>query len=185
MDGSTNLESQTPINLTPIAWGAKVSPAFRDKVRDISQRLGIDPSHLMACMAFESGHTFSPNKQNAAGSGACGLIQFMPQTAQALGTTTKALAAMTPVQQLDYVYLYFKPLTNKLHTLSDLYMAILWPRAVGKPDDYVLFDRNDPRSPKLYIQNAGLDYNKDGKITKAEAASKVALALKMGSVYAA
>jgi hypothetical protein len=48
-------------------------------------------------------------------------------------------------------------------------MAILWPAAVGKSNDYVLFS-----SPsKAYEQNKGLDLNKDGNITKAEAAAKV------------
>lgn len=41
----------------------------------------------MAAMAFESGETFSPSIKNAAGSGAVGLIQFMPSTAKALGTS--------------------------------------------------------------------------------------------------
>jgi hypothetical protein len=54
-------------------------------------------------------------------------------------------------------------------TLEDLYMQILWPRAVGKPLDYVLFS-----SPSTaYKQNKGLDANKDGNITKDEAAAKV------------
>jgi hypothetical protein len=53
-------------------------------------------------------------------------------------------------------------------SLEDLYMAILWPVAVGKSNDYVLFS-----SPsKAYEQNKGLDKNKDGNITKAEAAAK-------------
>ena len=34
----------------PLAWGAKVSPAFRDKVRSIAAGLGVDPGDLMACM---------------------------------------------------------------------------------------------------------------------------------------
>lgn len=35
----------------------------------------------MACMAFETGETFSPNEPNKADSGAVGLIQFMPKVA--------------------------------------------------------------------------------------------------------
>ncbi len=52
-------------------------------------------------------------------------------------------------------------------------MAILWPAAIGKPDDYVLFAKHDPQHPKRYIQNAGLDFKHDGVITKKEAAAMV------------
>lgn len=157
----------------PIAWGKKVSKQFRDRVQEIADRLQTDPDYLMACIAFETGRTFSPSIRNAAGSGATGLIQFMPATAQALGTTTQRLAAMSAVGQLDYVEKYFGPSKGKLKTLDDCYMAILWPAGVGKPSSYVLFNKNDRLHPKRYIQNAGLDFNKDGLVTKSEAAAKV------------
>lgn len=160
-----------PVAGSPLAWGAKVAPEFRNKVRAISARLGCDPSDLMTCMAWESGRSFSPTKKNMAGSGATGLIQFMPATAQGLGTTTVALAAMTAVQQLDWVEKYFQPYKGKLHNLADLYMAILWPVGVGKPMEYVLWDAKT--RPTTYRQNAGLDANKDGVITKAECSAKL------------
>lgn len=159
------------LHVPALAWGAKVSPEFRDKVRAISVRLGCDPSDLMTCMAWETARTFSPSKKNMAGSGAVGLIQFMPATAQSLGTSTDALARMTAVQQLDWVEKYFQPYKGRLHNLADLYMAILWPVAVGKPMEYVLWDQK--HRPTTYRQNAGLDLNKDGVITKAECAAKL------------
>lgn len=157
---------------TALAWGNKVSPAFRSLLYVGCRNLGIDPNWLMACMAWESGETFSPSKLNMAGSGAVGLIQFMPSTARSLGTSTAALAAMTPEEQLKWVFKYFAPREGKLHTLSDVYMAILWPRAVGKLESYALFDRS-VKPLALYRQNAGIDINKDGICTKAEAAAKV------------
>lgn len=163
-----------------LAWGKKVSAEFCQRVREIADSLGTDPNYLMACMAFESGETFSPSIKNAAGSGATGLIQFMPGTAQASGTTTEELASMTAEEQLDYVEDYFESRSGQLLSLEDVYMAILWPAAVGKPFKYVLFDRNDPDHPKRYIQNAGLDFNKDGIITKAEAAARVQKKLQKG-----
>ena len=55
-------------------------------------------------------------------------------------------------------------------------MAILWPAAVGKPEAHVLF-----RAPtNTYKQNKGLDANKDGQVTKGEAAAKVQLQLNKG-----
>lgn len=152
----------------PIAWGKKVSPAFKRKVIEISAELGIDPNFLMAAMAFESMRTFSPSIQNPS-SKATGLIQFKPSTAKALGTSIDALKRMTPLAQLDYVRLYFLPYRGKLKDLSDLYMAILWPRAVAKPASYVLFQQGSAQ----YRQNRGLDVNTDGVVTKIEAASRV------------
>jgi hypothetical protein len=160
-----------PTTSLPLAWGAKVSPAFRDKVRAISGRLGCDPSDLMACMAWESGRSFSPSVKNMAGSGATGLIQFMPKTAIGLGTTTANLATLSAEQQLDYVEKYFQPFKGKLNSLADLYMAILWPLAVGKPLEYVLWDERS--KPTTYRQNSGLDTNRDGMITKAECSAKL------------
>jgi hypothetical protein len=151
-----------------LAWGKKVNKSFKAKVIEVSARIGVDPNNLMAAMAFESGRTFRPDIKNPI-SGATGLIQFMPKTAQSLGTTTQKLAKMSAVDQLDVVEAYFAPYVGKLHDLSDLYMAILWPRAVGKPASYVLF-----ASPtKAYTSNKGLDANDDGSVTKVEAADRV------------
>lgn len=161
-----------------LAWGNSVTPEFRRKVIAISQGFGWPedgPSWLMACIAFESAATFSPSIRNAAGSGATGLIQFMPKTAEGLGTTTDALAAMTAVEQLDYVKAYFKPYASKIKSLADMYMAILLPKAVGMPDDYKLFSEGAG-----YRQNAGLDANNDGIITKIEAAGRVQATLWKG-----
>lgn len=168
----------------PLAWGAKVTSQFRTKVRAISARLGCAPTDMMTCMAWESGRTFSPSVKNMAGSGATGLIQFMPATAKGLGTSVAALAAMTALEQLDWVEKYFQPYKGKLSTLADLYMAILWPAAVGKPMEYVLWDKRS--RPTTYRQNAGLDVNRDGSITKAECAAKLyamkAEGLKLGNL---
>lgn len=163
-----------------LAWGSKVNGEFRARVREICAELQIEPDWLMACIAFETGRSFSASVRNAAGSGATGLIQFMPTTAAALGTTTDELAGMSELQQLEFVRQYFRPWRGRLHNLDDVYMAILWPAAVGKPGEHVLFRRGDPRRPKQYIQNAGLDYDGNGLITKAEAAQRVQRMLAAG-----
>ena len=143
---------------------------FIEKVKSVAKELNCSFIDLLCCMAFETGRTFNPGIQNSIG--ATGLIQFIRPTAIGLGTTTDKLAAMTRVEQMDWVLKYFKagPVRKiAAPTLEDLYMQILWPRAVGKPLDYVLFS-----SPSTaYKQNKGLDANKDGNITKAEAAAKV------------
>lgn len=157
-----------------IAWSAKVSPEFVERVICIANNLlmGSDgPDILMSCMAWETGETFSPTILNGSGSQARGLIQFMPNTAKSLGTSSDELAKMTAVQQLDYVEKYFMPYKGKVKTLSDAYMCILYPKAIGKKEEYCLFDRDS--TPIAYRQNSGVDLNKDGKVTKAEAAQCV------------
>ena len=163
-----------------LAWGNRVSTEFVQKVRAIAASLVIEPSWLMACMAFESAETFRADIRNAAGSGAIGLIQFMPSTAAALGTTTDLLAKMRPEEQLSLVARYFAPWARKLNSLGDVYGVILWPAMIGKPDDAVIFNKADPTHPKLYIQNRGLDFNKDGLITKSEIVSRVQAELTRG-----
>ena len=159
----------------PLCWGAKVSSTFRRRVYWMSGELGLPietgADDLMACMAWESNNTFSPSVANMAGSGATGLIQFMPTTAIGLGTTTAALAKMTAEDQLNYVFKYFRPYKGKLRNLGDIYMAILWPAGVGQPDSFVLWEKG--KRPTTYRQNAGLDVNKDGAITRGEAIAKV------------
>ncbi len=167
-----------------VAWGQKVSRTFLDRVfwivEDLDIGYGVEDgvNKLMGCMGWESGRTFSAKIVNKAGSGATGLIQFMPTTAKGLGTTCEALARMTPEDQLNYVWKYFSPYKGKLKTLSDLYMAILWPKAVGKPETAALWTKAS--MPTTFRQNAGLDSNKDYKITKGEAAAKVAAVLNEG-----
>lgn len=174
-------EPSSPVR--SIAWGKKVSSTFKERVLWIADDLGTNPDYLMACMAWESAETFRPDIKNAAGSGATGLIQFMPRTARGLKTTTDKLAAMTAEDQLRFVYEYFKPYSGRLKNLGDVYMAILWPKGVGKEDHFVLFDR--AKTPTTFRQNAGLDVNRDGLVTRAECLVKVNEKLAKGLKLAA
>jgi peptidoglycan hydrolase-like protein with peptidoglycan-binding domain len=164
-----------------LAWGAKVSNEFRTKVIDIARSLNCDPNHLMAAMAFETAESFSPSKRNPY-SGATGLIQFTVTTAKRLGTTTDALALMTALQQLDYVKKYMQEYANRLNSIEDVYMAILWPKAIGQSNSMILMSRNssDASNRLAYEQNAPLDASRDGTITKAEAAEPVRQRLAKG-----
>ena len=175
-------QAHTNTSRRAIAWGSHVSPTFRSRVWWIAETLELDPDDLMACMAWESGETFSASIKNAAGSGATGLIQFMPSTAVALGTSTAKLARMTPEDQLNFVYKYFKPYKGRLNNLGDIYMAILWPKGVGQADSYVLWDKG--KMPTTFRQNAGLDVNKDGKVTRAECLKKIKEKLAKGRLPA-
>jgi hypothetical protein len=140
-----------------------------------AQSIGIDPSWLASVINFETGGTFSPSIENAAGSGAVGLIQFMPQTAKALlrsATEADAVArlkGMTFSQQLEFVKQYFTPYVGKLHSLEDTYLAVFYPAFIGKPDSAIL-----GHAPSvIYTQNAGFDVNGKGYVTKDDITSKI------------
>jgi len=151
----------TPMNLLHSEKIKDNKEMFIQKVNEYSLQLDIKPDWLMQVMNKETGGTFSPSIKNMAGSGAVGLIQFMPSTAEELGTSTSALAAMSNVQQLYYVYKYLKRYKGKMKSFGDTYLAVFYPAAIGKPDDYEL---------PAYItkQNKALDLNKNGRISKAE-----------------
>jgi len=131
--------------------------AFETKVRTIASSLGIEPDWLMAVMDFESGlSTTAKNKYT----NATGLIQFMPSTAKSLGTTVEALAAMTNLQQLDYVFKYLSPYKGRMKSLTDVYLTVFYPAAVGKPDSFVFSDKVKEQNPVFN------KYLVDNKLTK-------------------
>ncbi len=180
--------SEAPLPATTtgggLIWGARVSPEFRAKVREISNNLNVDPNWIMAVMAFETGATFNPAEPNKAGSGAIGLIQFMPGTAQGLGTSSRALANMSAVEQLDWVEKYYKQYKGRVRSIGDAYMAVFMPgKGLGRPDSFVLIDRD--KQPTTYRQNAGLDRNHDGKITRGEAVERANRAYTEGQMHMA
>ena len=153
----------------------KQDTEFTSGISSLAKKYKIPEDYLYAVMGFETGGTFDPAIKNQAGSGATGLIQFMPSTAEGLGTSTDALSKMSRADQLKYVDKYFAGKGIEGGSLSDVYMSVLFPAAVGKPDDFVLFGKGAMKgyTGRAYTQNAGLDLNKDGSVTKAEASAKV------------
>lgn len=159
-----------------IAWGARVSQVFRNRVCWVADKLGTDASNLMTCMAFETDRTFRANIRNYAGSSGTGLIQFMETTAKAMGTTTKALAQMSAEDQLSYVYRYFKPMTGRIITLEACYLFIFYPKAATMGPKTKVFIKGS----KAYEQNNGLDADNDGDIEREEITAKVTAMLPEG-----
>lgn len=151
--------------------GADVSaiqdPDFNKKLQKIADALGIDKSALEQVMKRES--RMDPKAVNPK-SGASGLIQFMPKTAENLGTTIDAIRKMSAVEQLDYVYKYYKMVGVKPGmNAEDLYVATFMPAALGKPDSTVLGQSGAGGfSGAVYAQNAGIDRAKKGTITVAD-----------------
>ena len=135
---------------------------FEIKVRDIAEKLSIPPEWLMVIMHSESG--FDPRVSNKKGSGAKGLLQWMPKTYKDFGV--RRLAPWS-IPQLDLVYEYLahrKKYFGDFKTLTDLKLAVLYPKAVGKPHNFVLYSH--PK--KAYYQNIGLDMDGDCQVTVAD-----------------
>ncbi|MBX7242725.1 MAG: transglycosylase SLT domain-containing protein [Bacteroidia bacterium] len=136
-------------------------PGFEEKVKEISLKLEIPPEWLMSVMYSES--RFDASAVNFRGSGAVGLIQFMPATATEMGTSTTHLQRLTHIGQLDYVFQYLNNIKSKygkFDSLTKLYLAILYPKAVSQDACYVLY----AKPSIMYKQNSGLDENKDGVV---------------------
>jgi len=109
-------------------------PGVHDKVKSICLNKGCSIESLYIIMYAESG--FQTKITNSVR--ATGLIQFMPKTAQNLGTTVEKLATMDELTQLDYVAKYFSGTNKKLVDVYDLYMYTFFPIAVGKPLNWVI-----------------------------------------------
>lgn len=140
-----------------IPQGQRLS--FEARLKQIAKELGVKAAWLSTVMYAES--RMKPGAVNSS-SGATGLIQFLPSTASKLGTSTAALKSMDAVKQLDYVKKYFQPYAAKIKSIYDAYLAVFYPAALGKSDTYVLFSKGST----AYANNAALDTNKDGKVTK-------------------
>jgi hypothetical protein len=137
----------------PAAEIAKAYPkagvALARKIVEIAGKIGAHPYDLANVMAWESAFTFDPRQQydrklgepfsshwtNARGQRvgrATGMIQFMPSTAKKLGTTTRALYAMSAPQQMEYVQRYFDMVRSgkPLDTYHKVAMAVFYVPAI-------------------------------------------------------
>ena len=106
---------------------------FMNKLKRVCTHLHVEVDHMLIVMRAES--NISTSAQNPS-TKATGLIQFMPATAEGLGTSVSELKQMTWVQQLDYVQRYFEPYKWRLHSVEDLYKVVFFPAAVWKSIDW-------------------------------------------------
>lgn len=146
---------------------------FLSKVNTVAGNVGVSEEDLLRVIQFETGGSFAAD-QKASTSSAIGLIQFMPSTATDLGTTSKDLALLSRVEQMDFVEKYLTRFKGRMQDFGDLYMAVHFPAAVGEDDDYVVYakDHEYKGRRKAYEANKGMDVNNDGKVTKAEAVAR-------------
>lgn len=138
------------------SWAAyareKHGNEFVDKSSSIAAKHGLQLGELLSMFHHESG--IKANIKNWIG--CVGLIQFCPDVwirgklhkrgASFVGKTTRELQAMSPVEQLDFVDLYFSKwkrikTPRPGHEAEDINMLIFHPARMGRPDKYSAEDK--------------------------------------------
>lgn len=158
------------------AGDALKEPDFNKRLMQVSTNLGVSAKNLLAIMKHES--NLNPKAVNPS-SRATGLIQFMPKTAESLGTNIAELYNMSATEQLEYVEKYFKRQGVKSGaTLADLYMLTFMPAAVNKPDNFVLGSNQGGEvfgipARAVYNQNKVFDQDRKGYFTVADVKNRI------------
>ena len=166
---TTTPASQMPEGITyDLPEDVQGDTEFLNAVDNTANMLGVTSDQLLAVMDFETIGSFSPSEKSKTSS-ATGLIQFIESTAGDLGTSTEELAKMTRAEQMVYVDRYLSRFQGRIKNTGDIYMAVHWPRAVGKNDSYVMYSRGS----KNYSANQSLDTNNDGTVTRGEALQRL------------
>ncbi len=158
---TTAKDSKTP-GTKPTDDKAPQDKDFNVKLKKVADALGVDEAHLRKIIKFETAGTFSPTSHDP-WNVSIGLIGFTERTARGLGTSKAELAKMTAVEQLDYVYKFYKK--NGLKPGSDvgtMYMLTFMPAYAYAPDSKVLgkkgggtLDNTGLSMHKIWEQNPG------------------------------
>lgn len=161
----TNLSNQRIKNFLAkykIDIEKKFTKEEQEKINQIARKYKLLPEWVYFVFYKES--RLNPEAKNAI-SGAYGLIQILPKTAQNMGTSISELKNMSILEYLDYVDKYFQVIlkNKKINSIVDTYLAVFYPKAVNKPFDYVIGNNNH-----VVKQNKGIDINNDNIITKSE-----------------
>jgi hypothetical protein len=115
---------------------------------------GVDPAELAWVIDRESG--WDPMAQNPV-STATGLLQWMRATRRTLGAPEPFPSTMRG--QAPYVGAYLRRLRP---ARGEVYTAVFFPAAMGKPDDWLIADSST--RPQVWQDNAPLR-GPDGRIT--------------------
>ena len=144
---------------------------FISGVQGLASEFNVDPADLVKIFDFETAGNFRTGNHGN-GSSATGLIGFMADTAKEMGTSVQHLASLTQTQQLPYVAQYFRMKgLDKIPNpdITDVYSAVIWPAAMGKPDHYVLFSKGSAE----YEGNKSLDVDGDGHVTRGDLRTRI------------
>lgn len=149
----------------------KISSEYRtqavDAIKNLASLLRTNYLWLLLVMFKES--RLNPLAVNPI-TKARGLIQFMPSTLKEIESKMGRSMPNNFLGQLPFVHEYFKRFTGKLNSYYDVYFAVFYPVAIGKPDDFILgISRGDAYAKLLTRQNKPLDIDKNGYVTVSEA----------------
>ena len=146
--------------------------SFVEAAEQVAANLGVPVNWMYAVMQTESG--INPSQANIlyeqqGRNPAMGLIQFMPTTAEGLGTSTEELRNMSRTEQLTYVERFYETYADKIQSPEDMYLATFYPRALGEGDSFVLGSEvSSERASEVRRDNSPYDLNGDGTITVGE-----------------
>lgn len=143
----------------------------RKEIRKVAEYFDI-PSEWMYRLFYKECR-LNPYATNRL-SNAQGIIQFLPSTANNLGTSVEKLSKMTVKEQLPFVKKYLEKINpnRRFNNFPDLYMAVFFPRAINESNTYVIGShKGDNYVRKVAKQNKGIDKNKDNSITVKEFAA--------------
>jgi hypothetical protein len=179
--GNTEAEKDIPLQLTGTAKERVGNDKeFLEGLVEMSKRLGANPGDMLAKMASES--SLMPNAQHP-DTLATGLIQMIPSTARAAGTSVEALKGMSRAEQLPFIEKFLsKSLAGVKRPISPghLYTATFLPAFVKEKEDFVIASRDGslpkgyPESKQWYAGNDGLDADSDGRIQIFELGQRIA-----------
>ena len=151
---------RVPGAVSSVSTGGNTSPEFNKKLQQIADQLGINFNDLYKIIKFESAGSFSPGSHDP-NNVSVGLIGFTEPTAKQLGTSKAELAQMSAVDQLDYVYRYYKMVgAQPGDDVGMLYMRTFMPAFVNSPDDTVLGQKGGGALILPSGKSTGLSMNK-------------------------
>lgn len=141
----------------------------KESVDDLASYVGVPPLWLVCVFYTESALNFKVVNSI----GATGLNQLMPDTARGLAIDLEKYKNSIPYQ-LEQMKKFFAPIRGKVRRAGDLYLYNFLPAAVttNVPFDKALGESGSKEriwnlsKGAIYSANKGLDFNKDGKITR-------------------
>lgn len=147
-----------------LLWSNRITKQASDIIISRSEKLPIEPDWFMLLADLESGlDAFRVNPF-----GCYSWIQFCPDVSGGDYKTIKGrryyfvdLKKMSESELLNLSFDYLEEqqaIHGRFSSYHDLYFSILYPVAIGKPDDYILNTKSNPI----------FDINKDQNITVGE-----------------
>lgn len=140
----------------------QIYPQIKEPIQILAKRFRVDPNWIYKIISIESG--FIPNIVNSLG--ASGLWQLMPDTAAWLGVGP--LSSYTPAKQIEILGKYWdKWKFTTFNSETDIYLSLLFPIAVNKPDSFVL-ESSELTAAAVAKANKLFDLDKSGSVTVGE-----------------